>query len=229
MRTRAGRAILSAAAARGARASPSDSATCTRPRCAGCSTSADACTGGGWYCSSRPGSGRSPWSPPAVGGAVQRNRARRILRAAWREVAPTAGDGNDVVLVAREAIRGAKTQDLVAEMTELLRREPLVRQMIRRSAGSPARPSAPPGDRADPRLSTPRCPAGSAASAASTPLLATTPRTRSGRAGRCAGTRMAVWRILRCNPFGGGGIDHVSAGLGMTTSHDSAESPGREV
>lgn len=62
-----------------------------------------------------------------VGGAVQRNRARRILREAWREVASLAGDGDDVVIVAREAIRGAKTQDLVAEMTELLRREPSVR------------------------------------------------------------------------------------------------------
>ena len=61
-----------------------------------------------------------------VGGAIERNRARRILREAWREVAPLAGDGNDVVIVAREAIRGAKTQDLVAEMTELLR-EPSVR------------------------------------------------------------------------------------------------------
>ncbi len=61
-----------------------------------------------------------------VGGAVERNRARRILRTAWREVAPRAGDGNDVVLVAREAIRGAKTQDLVAEMTRLLWREELV-------------------------------------------------------------------------------------------------------
>jgi ribonuclease P protein component len=61
-----------------------------------------------------------------VGGAVQRNRARRILREAWREVAPLAGDANNVVLVAREAIRGAKTQDLVAEMTELFRSETLV-------------------------------------------------------------------------------------------------------
>lgn len=61
-----------------------------------------------------------------VGGAVERNRARRILRTAWREVASQAGDGNDVVLVAREAIRGAKTQDLVAEMTQLLPREEMV-------------------------------------------------------------------------------------------------------
>lgn len=56
-----------------------------------------------------------------VGGAVERNRARRILRAAWRVVAPQVGDGYDIVLVARSGIRGSKTQDLVAEMTELLR------------------------------------------------------------------------------------------------------------
>jgi ribonuclease P protein component len=57
-----------------------------------------------------------------VGGAVERNRARRILRAAWREVAPNGLADEDAVLVAREAVAGAKTQDLVAEMTELLRR-----------------------------------------------------------------------------------------------------------
>lgn len=55
-----------------------------------------------------------------VGGAVERNRARRILRAAWSEVAPGIANGHDAVLVARAAIRGARTQDLVAEMTELL-------------------------------------------------------------------------------------------------------------
>ena len=56
-----------------------------------------------------------------VGGAV-RNRARRVLRAAIREVAPRGVEGHDVVLVAREAIRGARTQDLITEMTELLQR-----------------------------------------------------------------------------------------------------------
>jgi len=54
-----------------------------------------------------------------VGGAVQRNRARRILRAAWRQVA-VAAQGRDAVLVARAPIVGAKSQDLVSEMTELL-------------------------------------------------------------------------------------------------------------
>lgn len=57
-----------------------------------------------------------------VGGAVDRNRARRVLRAAWRGAA-LARDDEDVVLVARSGIRGSKTQDLVAEMTELLGRE----------------------------------------------------------------------------------------------------------
>ena len=54
-----------------------------------------------------------------VGGAVQRNRARRVLRAAWPQVAQLA-TGSDTVIVARAAIDGAKTQDLVSEMTELL-------------------------------------------------------------------------------------------------------------
>lgn len=58
-----------------------------------------------------------------IGGAVERNRARRVLRTAWREVEPELGEGFDVVLVAREAIRSARTQDLVAEMREILRCE----------------------------------------------------------------------------------------------------------
>lgn len=58
-----------------------------------------------------------------VGGAVQRNRAKRVLRAAWRDAASAKPSAIDVVLVARERILGAKTQDLVAEMIELLPRE----------------------------------------------------------------------------------------------------------
>ncbi len=70
-----------------------------------------------------PGTGRcAVVAGRRVGGAVERNRARRILRAAWRDVAPQAQAEHDVVLVARPGIRGARTQDLVAEMTELLSR-----------------------------------------------------------------------------------------------------------
>ena len=57
-----------------------------------------------------------------VGGAVVRNRARRIMRAAWRELVPPGRDRFDVAWVARGTIRGARTQDLVAEMGELLKR-----------------------------------------------------------------------------------------------------------
>ena len=69
-----------------------------------------------------PGTGAAAFiAGRKVGNAVDRNRARRILRASWCEVARGIGNGYDAVLVARTAIRGAKTQDLVAEMTELLR------------------------------------------------------------------------------------------------------------
>jgi ribonuclease P protein component len=57
-----------------------------------------------------------------VGGAVQRNRARRVLRAALREVAPHGVEDCDLVVVARETIRGARTQELIQEMTELFER-----------------------------------------------------------------------------------------------------------
>ncbi|HWL91842.1 MAG TPA: ribonuclease P protein component [Actinomycetota bacterium] len=57
-----------------------------------------------------------------IGGAVQRNRARRVLRAAFHEVAPRGVEGHDIVVVAREAMRDARTPELVAEMTALLER-----------------------------------------------------------------------------------------------------------
>jgi ribonuclease P protein component len=62
-----------------------------------------------------------------VGGAVARNRARRVMRAAWRQLAPMVDEQMDFVFVARNTIQGAKTQDLEAEMRELLRRAGAVR------------------------------------------------------------------------------------------------------
>jgi ribonuclease P protein component len=70
-----------------------------------------------------PGSGTVAFvAGRRVGGAVDRNRARRILRAAWREVAPKFGSGYDVVLVARAGILKTRTHELVTEVAELLSR-----------------------------------------------------------------------------------------------------------
>ena len=68
-----------------------------------------------------PGSGEVAYvAGRKVGGAVERNRARRILRAALHEVAPRGVVDHDVVLVAREDIRGARSGELIEEMGELL-------------------------------------------------------------------------------------------------------------
>jgi ribonuclease P protein component len=67
-----------------------------------------------------PGPGRvAVVAGKKVGKAVQRNRARRVLRAAWPQVSPGPRE-TDAVLIARAGILGAKTQDLVSEMNELL-------------------------------------------------------------------------------------------------------------
>lgn len=57
-----------------------------------------------------------------VGGAVKRNRARRLLREAWRSVAPRVADGWDVVLVARAGIRAATAGEVLKEVEGLLER-----------------------------------------------------------------------------------------------------------
>jgi ribonuclease P protein component len=74
-----------------------------------------------------PGSGTVAFvAGRRVGDAVVRNRARRILRAAWRELAPKLRDGYDVALVARGAIHGARTHDLVPEVEGLLSRAQVI-------------------------------------------------------------------------------------------------------
>jgi ribonuclease P protein component len=55
-----------------------------------------------------------------IGGAVVRNRARRILREAWYGLAPLAPADIHVVVVARGGIIGARTKELQAEMRGLL-------------------------------------------------------------------------------------------------------------
>lgn len=56
-----------------------------------------------------------------VGGAVERNRARRQMKEAWRALPPPASGGFDVVFAARPEIRGSMTQELAVEMEQLLK------------------------------------------------------------------------------------------------------------
>jgi ribonuclease P protein component len=76
-----------------------------------------------------PGEGpaRAAWvTGRRVGGAVARNRARRILREAWRALAPGVEEGHDVVLVARGPFGRARAPELTEEIEELLRRAGLI-------------------------------------------------------------------------------------------------------
>ena len=51
-----------------------------------------------------------------IGGAVCRNRAKRIIREAYRVYAPRLHTGNLVVISARAAIVGKKTTDIEREL-----------------------------------------------------------------------------------------------------------------
>lgn len=62
----------------------------------------------------------------AVGGAVERNRARRRLREALRPMFPTIAPGWDVVLVARTETADAAWSELQTGLANLVRRAGLM-------------------------------------------------------------------------------------------------------
>jgi len=61
-----------------------------------------------------------------VGGAVERNRARRLMREAWRMCAAHIVPGWDALLIARTAIAQVKMQEVAAALESLLRQAKLV-------------------------------------------------------------------------------------------------------
>ena len=79
-------------------------------------------------------------SSKKIGNAVQRNRARRVIRAAVDAVLPPEGVGSvDLVLVARGVTAAQKSGQVAAVLRKLLLR-----------AGLPVRPAAPQTENAPP-------------------------------------------------------------------------------
>lgn len=58
----------------------------------------------------------------SVGGAVVRNRARRLMREAWRALRSRAGAGHWIMFVARHAIVGADLDDVLLDVERTLDR-----------------------------------------------------------------------------------------------------------
>ncbi len=61
-----------------------------------------------------------------MGRAVARNRARRLLREAWRVLAAEVHEGHDLVLAARGPFGKASATELTEEMRTLLREAGLI-------------------------------------------------------------------------------------------------------
>jgi ribonuclease P protein component len=75
------------------------------------------------YVAPGTGASRAAWvAGRRVGGAVARNRARRLLREAWRRLASGVPAGYEFVLVARGPFGQAKATEVVEEVEGLLRR-----------------------------------------------------------------------------------------------------------
>ena len=55
-----------------------------------------------------------------IGKAVQRNRCRRIIRAAFSEICPTVKNGYDIVFVARAKTPYLKSTDMLSAMKKHL-------------------------------------------------------------------------------------------------------------
>ncbi len=62
----------------------------------------------------------------SVGGAVQRNRAKRLLREAMRPLLSDLPPGWDLILIARKALPAESLQDIRQALTSLLRRAEII-------------------------------------------------------------------------------------------------------
>ena len=55
-----------------------------------------------------------------VGNSVQRNRSRRLMRAAYRAVEPNVKNGYDIIFVARASINGCKEPEVERQLKKTL-------------------------------------------------------------------------------------------------------------
>lgn len=62
----------------------------------------------------------------SIGGAVQRNRAKRLLRAAIHPLLPSITPGNDLVLLARKPILEVKSAQVQQALAKTLKRAKLL-------------------------------------------------------------------------------------------------------
>lgn len=58
----------------------------------------------------------------SVGGAIQRNRAKRLLREAMRLLVPVIRPGWDLILIARQPLPTATYEQVQATLAQLIRR-----------------------------------------------------------------------------------------------------------
>jgi ribonuclease P protein component len=65
----------------------------------------------------------------AIGGAVQRNRAKRLLRASLQPLLPAINPGWDLLLIARKGMAGARFQEAQKALTVLLQRAKINQEM----------------------------------------------------------------------------------------------------
>jgi ribonuclease P protein component len=64
----------------------------------------------------------------AVGNAVKRNRAKRLLRAAMNDLIPVIVPGSDLLLIARSPLAAANVHQTLEALTILLKRAGLLSQ-----------------------------------------------------------------------------------------------------
>jgi ribonuclease P protein component len=63
-----------------------------------------------------------------IGGAVERNRLKRLLREAAKKLMPRLRSGTDIIVLARAQAAGASLHELAAELEKLLERAGVLEQ-----------------------------------------------------------------------------------------------------